>query len=214
MASDHIYGITLDNGSTITHGDGVNTKDAFTDIPVTINELQPGSSNAKLAFSGQSGYIKFDTDIRLPRHVHISTRQDGEPFLLHERIFVANGAALVQLGGEIYVIPPDSLVTIAPGVPHTWTACPAGLEIPPRENDSISSSNEPFVSNGEFLMLYEYEEITGFFPTAQTETLKTEKEYIRCDDLESIRIPKLSAAEVRERCWFVYNRNVQKLGRQ
>lgn len=59
------------------------------------------------------------------------------------------------------------------------------------------------VSEGRFLMWYEYEEITGFFPTAQTETLKSVEDYVECKDLESIRIPKLTAKEVEERCCFV-----------
>jgi hypothetical protein len=55
-------------------------------------------------------------------------------------------------------------------------------------------------------MLYEYEEPTAFFPTRQIETINNVEEYERCDDLESIRIPKLSAQDVHERCWFAWDR--------
>jgi hypothetical protein len=52
-------------------------------------------------------------------------------------------------------------------------------------------------------MLYMYEEVTGFFPTAQTSTLASLEDYVRCDDLESIRIPQLAADDVRQSCVFV-----------
>ncbi|KAB5554328.1 hypothetical protein GE09DRAFT_123945 [Coniochaeta sp. 2T2.1] len=196
------YGITLPNACQIVHGAGSKVKDPFTDIPVTLHELSPGST---AAFGGQCGFIEFDTNVRLPRHVHISSEEDGNAHsrrFLHERIIVVGGVALVELGGTIYVIPPVTLVNIAPGVPHTWTACPAGVNF-----SSIrglkSKNGDNVVSAGTFLMLYMYEEVTGFFPTAQPGTLKSVDEYARCDDLESIRIPNLAAEEVRKHCVFV-----------
>jgi hypothetical protein len=58
--------------------------------------------------------------------------------------------------------------------------------------------------------VYEYEDPTGFFPTRQTETLNTVEDYERCDDLESIRIPALSATEVERSCTFVWERETWK----
>mgnify|MGYP001035926328 CR=1 FL=1 len=209
MPSPSKYGITLSNGSQIVHGSGAKVKDPFTHIPVTLNELSPGLIGSRPAFRGQSGFIEFDTTIRLPRHVHISPNMDPKegPSLVYERIFVVGGVALVELGGQIYVIPPMSLVTIAPGVPHTWTACPGGVNI---SKITGLRGTEEIISPGKFLMLYEYEEITGFFPTAQTETLKSAEDYVQCDDLESIRIPSLTAQEVEEQCFFVRDVNIMR----
>lgn len=202
MASTHTYGIVLPNGSQIVHGSGAKVKEPFADIPVTLDELSPGHFDRRPAFRGQSGFIEFDTNTRLPRHVHISPSEDGQDdkMLIHERIFVVGGVALVELSGKIYVIPPQTLVTIAPGVPHTWTACPAGVNV---SKNTISGAGKDVISDGTFLMLYEYEDQTGFFPTIQTKTLTSVEEYVRCDDLDSIRIPKLTAQEVENRCWFV-----------
>lgn len=137
-----------------------------------------------------------------------------------ERILVLNGIALVELNGRIYIIPPKTLVTIAPGVPHTWTACPAGVDISkilkhrPSSQSSFASTTEgdiqidSSVSEGTFLMVYEYEEVTGFFPTKQTETLRETGHYVRCDDLEMIRFPKLSVEEIYERGWLVWGTEV------
>lgn len=109
------------------------------------------------------------------------------------------------------MIPPGSLVTTAPGVPHTWTACPAGVKIPTQnENNGVE---ETVISDGKFLMLFEYEQITGFFPTAQTKTLSSVENYVRCEDLESIRIPALTADQVRDRCWFVRDENVWRVNK-
>ncbi|EXJ65990.1 uncharacterized protein A1O5_10967 [Cladophialophora psammophila CBS 110553] len=212
MSTSHHYGVTLPNGCNIVHGQGANIKHPFSDIPVEMHELDPGG---RTAFSGQVGFIGFSTDFRLPRHVHIapasSSAMSGNGSapaqrFIAERIVVLNGVALVELNGEIYVIPPQSLVTIAPGVPHTWTACPAGVSVP------VPQGSAAVQSEGTFLMLYEYEEPTAFFPTRQTKTLTHVDEYERCDDLESIRIPHLSADEVRQKCWFVWDSQVSRLG--
>ncbi|OAP62653.1 hypothetical protein AYL99_01880 [Fonsecaea erecta] len=212
MTTSQSYGLTLPSGCTIVHGQGANIKHPFSDIPVEMHELDPGS---RRAFSGQFGFIEFSTDFRLPRHVHIAPPSTSsspslpeEQKFIAERIVVLNGVALVELNGQIYVIPPKSLVTIAPGVPHTWTACPAGVSVPVLQGTTTGE----VLSEGTFLMLYEYEEPTAFFPTRQTETLTRVDEYERCDDLEAIRIPRLSADEVRQRCWFVWDRTVSKLG--
>ncbi|KUL82606.1 hypothetical protein ZTR_10236 [Talaromyces verruculosus] len=202
MTSALSHGILLSNGSRIVHGSAANVKNAFVDIPVTLHELHSGHSDTRPAFRGQSGFIEFDTNIRLPRHVHISPNVGGGNVqtLVYERIFVVGGVALVELAGEIYVVPPQTLVTIAPGVPHTWTACPEGVNV---SRNTGSEDEHEIISGGKFLMLYEYEETTGFFPTAQTTTLKRVEDYVRCDDLESIRIPLLTAQEVESRCWFI-----------
>lgn len=213
MGIDSEYGILLPNGCTITHGSGGKIKRPFTDVDVELHELSPGSTgNGSLSFGGQAGFIEFTTSTRLPRHVHISQLESssigGSTLrLMSERIFVMDGVALVELNGEIYVVPPKSLVTILPGVPHTWTACPAGVDV---STALELSHGVECVSDGRFLMLYEYEEPTGFFPTAQTERILTVDMYMRCDDLERIRIPKLTAEEVIEDCWFVWDRHLAR----
>lgn len=203
-STTHKYGIILPNGCTIVHGDGANIKHPFTDIPVEMHELDPGG-NLGRTFAGQFGFIEFSTEFRLPRHVHIAPpiANAADQRFISERIVVLNGVALVELNGEIYVVPPKSLVTIAPGIPHTWTACPADVVVPLPEGQSGTAENI-IISTGMFLMLYEYEEPTAFFPTAQTATLTRIEEYKRCDDLGSIRIAKLTAVDVQDWCWFVH----------
>jgi hypothetical protein len=192
----HEYGTTLPNGCSITHSHGANIKHPFPELALAMHELDPGGHPSR-SFAGQLGFIEFTTDYRLPRHVHIAP-PDGEPHdqrFVAERIVVLNGVALVEMNGQIYIIPPKSLVTIAPGVPHTWTACPKGVVVPPNQ-DLLNSDDEQVTSTGAFLMLYEYEAPTAFFPTAQTETLSRVEDYIRCDDLDSIRIPKMTVDEL------------------
>ena len=126
--------------------------------------------------------------------------------------------ALVELNGEIYIIPPRTLVTIAPGVPHTWTACPAGVSPATAftEYDAdMLTDMDACVSEGRFLMVYEYEEETGFFPTAQTETLSDVEGYVRAGEgeLEGLRFPALSKEEVVERGWVVWERECRRVSR-
>lgn len=221
--TDHEYGVTLENGSRIVHGAGANTKIPFQDLgfPVQMNELSAGSISTikagNISFSGQFGFIEFDTSIRLPRHVHIAplSADDGKQKFVAERILVLDGVALVELNGEVYVIPPKTLVTIAGGVPHTWTACPAGVK--PAQATGIREEDDksPLVSDGRFLMVYEYEEATGFFPTKQRETLKEVDEYVRCEEgeLDQIRIKGMSREEVYRDAWFVWDRILSRVKR-
>lgn len=67
---------------------------------------------------------------------------------------------------------------------------------------------EEFISKGKFIMLFEYEESTGFFPTAQTRTIRSVGEYMACDDLASVQIPALTLPEVIERCLFVWDKKL------
>ena len=193
------YGMKLPNGSTIIHGEGANIKHPFTDIPVVMHELDAGAHS----FAGSLGFIEFSTEHRLPRHVHITESQTprSKPGkFVRERIFVLEGMALVQLNDEMFVIPPKTLVTIAPGVPHTWTACPRGV--------TIVEGTTKITSEGKFLMLYEYEAPTAFFPTKQTHTMQSVEEYERCHDLDSIRIPLLTARKVHDKCPFAWGRTL------
>jgi hypothetical protein len=224
------YGVFLPNGCQLTHGQGANVKKPFADIPLEMHELAPGG-NSRL-YTGQFGIIRFDASLRLPRHVHISTapgpqdnhggasnaaataplitstgntpatsKSKSKRSLVTERILVLNGVAMVELSGTIYVVAPHTLVTIAPGVPHTWTACPAGVRLP-----------DGLVSRGEFLMVYEYEEVTGFFPTSQTETLRSVDEYVAHEGgLEDIRFPALTREDVVRDVSVVWNREITKL---
>ena len=201
---DQGLGVLLPNGCRVAHGQGTNVKRPFSDIPVVMHELDgggfPGQSRA---YCGQFGFIPFDASLRLPRHVHIgiSHQPPGENVLVTERILVLQGVAMVELNGDVYVIAPGSLVTIGPGVPHTWTACPPGVKLPDGE-----------VSDGSFFMVYEYEEPTGFFPTQTTKSLGGVDEYESYGgDLEDIRFPEMTKEEVVEKASFIWNHDVLKL---
>ncbi|KIY01277.1 uncharacterized protein Z520_02829 [Fonsecaea multimorphosa CBS 102226] len=240
------HGIILlgHNNTSVAHVDAVSSKTPFASIgiPVTMLELDSGtatkpgtksssSASPAVSFNGQFGLIDFDSSIRLPRHVHIAPPEaSGDEFneikrtFVTERILVLDGVALVELNGSVYVVPPRTLVTIAPGVPHTWTACPAGVSfseaarlcggpIHPHSETETGTQSKTFpVSNGSFLMVYEYEDPTGFFPTEQTETLESVKDYIRCDDLERIRFPQMSAQDIYKKGWFILGGEVWNLG--
>jgi hypothetical protein len=219
MGDGHEYGVTLENGCRIVHGAGANIKIPFQDLgfPVQMNELSLGSNSTSkegnISFSGQFGFIEFDTSIRLPRHIHIApvSSENCTQRFVAERILVLSGVALVELNGQVYVIPPKTLVTIAGGVPHTWTACPAGVR--PAEALGMKQDTDAVVSEGRFLMIYEYEDPTGFFPTKQTDTLETVDEYIRCDEAElnSIRIKEMSKDEVNTNAWFIWDRTLGRV---
>jgi hypothetical protein len=138
-----------------------------------------------------------------------------------EKIMVMDGVAVAELGGEIYVIPPYTLVLIGAGVPHTWTACPEGIDFGElgfgagdddgHGEDEETAAAAAAVSTGRFVAVFEYEAPTAFYPTAQIETLTTEEDYVRCEDLHSIRIPSLTAAELKGRAWFVWGKEARKL---
>lgn len=194
-------GFSLANGCRITHGQGANVKKPFSNIPVEMHELDAGDApGTGKAYCGQVGFIPFDESLRLPRHVHVGIlRDEGKNIFVAERILVLNGVALVELCGKVYVVAPGTLVTIGPGVPHTWTACPPGVKLPDGES-----------SDGKFLMVYEYEEPTGFFPTATTETMNSVDEYQKFEyNLEDIRFPKLTRDEIVETAAFVWDRELR-----
>lgn len=224
-AHEHGPGIILPCGSRIVPISAATHKRPFQDIPVTLSELSPGVARYTAApaatgaitqhgeqqpnpqqypgFSGQLGLIHFSTHIRLPRHVHIAeSPESGSQYLVSERIIVLNGTAIVEICGQLYVVPPETMVHIAAGAPHTWTACPAGVPIAThgREESGVES-----VSTGSFLMVYEYEDVTAFYPTAQTEVLKTVECYERSEEEEwpETMIPVMDAEEVVRRCRFV-----------
>jgi len=173
-------GLLLPNGCRITHGLGANVKKPFTDMNLTMHELSPSS----IPFSGQLGFIEFDTSIRLPRHIHMDLTKKT---LIAERILVLNGVGLVELAGEYFVVAPGSLVNAKGGVPHTWTACPAGVKLP-----------DGTVSEGKFTMVYDYEDATTFFPTRSTKIVTSADQYEPFDGTEydEIRMAALSAQEV------------------
>ena len=191
-------GVLLPNKCRITHGTGANIKAPFPDIPLVMHELHAGD-DGDASFRGQFGFIPFTDRLRLPRHVHIDEGADGaERTLLAERILVLNGVGLTELNGEIVLVAPGSLVDIAPGVPHTWTACPAGVRLP-----------DGGISDGSFLMIYEYSRRTGFFPIERTTSIASVADYERyTGDLDSIRLPALTARQVVERASFVWDKAV------
>ena len=174
-------GLLLPNGCRITHGPGANIKKPFADMNLTMHELSPSSP---IPFNGQLGFIEFDVSIRLPRHIHMSLSKDR---LVAEGILVLNGVGLVELAGEYYVVAPGSLVDAKGGVPHAWTACPAGVRLP-----------DGMVSQGRFTMVYLYEDTTTFFPTESMEIISRPEDYqpFLGQDFEPIRIPALSVEKV------------------
>ena len=192
-------GVALPHGCRITHGAGAAVKTPFGDMPLTMHELSPGGG---IAFSGQLGFIPFDMAIRLPRHVHIGAPSaSGVRPLLAERILVLNGCGLVELAGDLHVVAPGSLVDIAAGVPHSWTACPPGIRLP-----------DDTTSDGSFLMVYAYEAPTGFFPTTATAPLADAADYEPYEeDFEPIRISRLEADVIARRATLVWNERVKRL---
>lgn len=212
MTTDHRYGFYLENGTQIVHGHGALQRSAFppeANVPGELCILSPGhSADARMpCFSGPAGLFHFTTENRMPRHVHLAPSGSGDSKrYVVEKIVTLNGVALAELGGGVYVIPPNTLVAIGPGVPHSWVACPPGLDL-----QELGISEERIVSDGQFMAVFEYEEPTGFFPTAQTETLKREEDYTRCEDLQGIRFPVMSLEEIRESAKFVWGRSAASL---
>ncbi|KAJ5820648.1 hypothetical protein N7474_006239 [Penicillium riverlandense] len=177
------------------HTDWAHIKKPFSDINLTMHELC--SKSAKV-FSGQVGFIEFTSELRLPRHIHMDMEMRK---LTDERIIVLNGVGLAEIAGRVYVVAPGSLVDAIGGVPHTWTACPAGVRLP-----------DGSISTGSFTMVYEYEDPTRFFPTASTEVVKDASGYIPFEgSYDDIRIPKLTADEVVDRSFIVFNKELTRL---
>ena len=130
-------GFLLPNGTRIVHGAGAPSRDAFPPalgIPGRLQTFSSGNANdpSTPCFCGPQGLLPFDTQTRMPRHVHmVPAPTANDPSRLRyvvEKIMVMEGVALAELGGELYVIPPHTLVLIGTGVPHAWTACPAGVD--------------------------------------------------------------------------------------
>ncbi|KAL3428680.1 hypothetical protein BDV09DRAFT_181624 [Aspergillus tetrazonus] len=221
-------GLVLPNGTRLVHGAGAASRDAFPPslgIPGRLQTFSLGHANdpsAAPCFCGPQGCLTFDTETRMPRHVHMASDLSGpasKKRYIVEKIMVMDGVAVAELGGEIYVIPPYTLVLIGAGVPHTWTACPVGIDFGELGFDMTQSEEGPggcgskVVSTGRFVAVFEYEAPTGFFPTAQTERLAKEEDYVECQDLHSIRIPAMSAEELMEKAWFVWGREIRKVAK-
>lgn len=209
MASTSAWGYLLRNGSRIVYGSGAVKRSGFPpelNIPGTITFLHPGhAADASIpVFTGAMGYFPFDTSTRMPRHVHMSTGP-GPTRYITEKVFSLTGVGLAELAGEVYVVPPHTLMLIAPGVPHCWTACPAGIDL-----TEIGVTDEKLVSDGTFSAMFEYEDATTFYPTKQTHRLESIEDYVACEDLQSIRFPEMSAADVRENAWFLMEEGARK----
>ena len=194
-------GVLLSNRCRVVHGAADRTKRPFDAIPVVLHELDGGvSRTGGRPFCGQFGFIQFDSELRLPRHVHME-HDDGAAAsrFVAERTLIVNGVGLAELAGEIYIVAPGSLVEVGPGVPHAWTACPAGMALP-----------DGTMSTGEFLMIYEYAAPTGFFPVEATGVLDEASDYREYrGDLEAIAFPRLTLAEIAVRASLVWNRDVR-----
>jgi hypothetical protein len=213
-----------------------------TGIPGTIRFLSVGhAADARTpVFRGAMGYFPFDTGMRMPRHVHMTVppspppaaaaaaapSSDGGstttaeaggadargPRFVAEKVVAVSGVGLVELAGEVYVVPPLALVLIGPGVPHSWTACPAGVEVPGAGAGAGEGEGEGggLVADGRFAAVFEYEDATAFFPTAQTRRLDSPADYVRENDLHAIRFPVMTAEEVRARAWFIDGTRIEK----
>ena len=120
---------------------------------------------------------------------------------LDERIMVLHGTGIVEIAGTYWVVAPGSLVDAVGGVPHTWSACPAGVRLP-----------DGTVSDGKFTMVYEYEEETSFFATPRTEVFTTPGEYEAYQgDLDSISFPVMSKEDVVQNAKIVFDREIQRV---
>jgi hypothetical protein len=195
MNSEHSKrpGVVVPNGCRVTHGTAASIKTPFTFAPVTMHELDPGVGGR--TYRGQFGFIPFQADFRMPRHIHIEECEGPEARLVAERILVVGGVALTELNGAIHVVAPGTLVEISPGVPHTWTGCPPGVQLP-----------DGSVSDGQFLMIYEYSEPTAFHPTASTDPISSVSEYRPFNgDLKAIRFPQLDARQIADSATLVWN---------
>ena len=195
MPSDDV-GIVFSNGCKITHGKGANIKKPFSDIDLTMHELSPGNNKG---FQGQLGFIEFTSELRLPRHIHMDASKQK---LVDERILVLNGIGLVEIAGKVWAAAPGTLADLVGGVPHTWTACPAGVKLP-----------DGTVSSGNFTMVYEYEEPTSFFPTKSTVPITDASKYepFEGNDFDEIRFPKLTAAQVAAEGDIVFDKQQHRL---
>lgn len=114
-----------------------------------LPELHPGGA---LPSSGQLGFIPFTSALRLSRHINIDGARRR---LLAERILVLGSVGLIELAGELIV------------VPHACPTCPAGVQLADGSD-----------SEGEVSKVYEYEDVTGFFPTASTGVVREPGEYV------------------------------------
>jgi hypothetical protein len=190
-------GIALPNGCKAVHGISAHIKEPFAFTSLSMHELDAGDGHS---YRGQFGFIPFRDDSRLPRHIHIEERYERDLELVAERILVLNGVALTELAGEIYVVEPGTMVEIEPGIPHTWTACPSGVVLP-----------DVSISEGQFLMVYEYSEQTGIYPTRSTKPISSTAEYEGYNgDLEAIRFPRLTANEVISTGTLIWNNQTTK----
>jgi hypothetical protein len=206
-AREESLGVVLPNGCRVTHGHGARVKKPFGDLPVIMHELHGGTAGEgnDMSFRGQFGFIPFSADFRLPRHVHMAEPGGSAALrLIGERILVVNGAGLVELNGEVFLVAPGSLVHIEPGVPHSWTACPPGIVLP-----------DGTATTGHFLMIYDYPERTMFYPTASTRPIESADAYRPFEgDLEAIRFPNMEADEIVQCVSFVWDQNIRTdLGR-
>ncbi|KAH2644369.1 hypothetical protein KXV32_005457 [Aspergillus fumigatus] len=191
------FGFLLPNGIRIVHGAGAATRDAFPPawgIPGRLQTFSGGHVNdpSTPCFAGSQGLLPFDTETRMPRHVHMAPDPAGKGHrYIVEKIMVMEGVAVAELGGEFYVLPTSYL----------------GIDF----GALGFSTEEKVASKGKFVAVFEYEAPTSFFPSAQTNTLATEEEYVRCDDLHAIRIPAMTAEEIQRQAWFVWGKEIRKL---
>ncbi|KAH7318949.1 hypothetical protein BKA65DRAFT_482479 [Rhexocercosporidium sp. MPI-PUGE-AT-0058] len=227
-ATSFQYGFLLPSGTRIIHGTGSFVRDAYPlelNIPATLRILNPGHTvdPTTPSWSGSMGIVEFNTTVRMPRHVHLAAKKRGKgQRLVAERITVIGGVAVTEQAGKLFVVPPNSMVIAAAGVPHAWYAYmprsprnfPVYLEQSPPGIDFRAlglSGDEPLVSTGKFTAIFEYEDNTGFYATAQTDVVKKAEDYVQATDLQSIRIPEMSIEELKKRARWVWGREARRL---
>ncbi|PVH72886.1 hypothetical protein DL98DRAFT_609475 [Cadophora sp. DSE1049] len=207
------YGFLLPSGTRIIHGDGSFLRNAYPpkmNIPATLRILNPGHTidPTTPSWSGSMGIVEFNTTVRMPRHVHLAAKKHGTgQRLVAERITVIGGVAVTEQAGKLFVVPPNSMVIAAAGVPHAWTAAPPGIDF---QALGISAT-EKLVSTGKFTAIFEYEDNTGFYATAQTDVIKKADDYVQATDLQSIRIPELSIEQLKRKASWVWGREARRL---
>lgn len=187
------YGMVLNGCCNVVHGTAAKIKQPFPHFDLKMHELSPGSATA---FSGQFGIIPFCTEYRMPRHVHVGTDpKTGKRALLPERILVMNGAGIVEILGDYFVVASGCLLDIGAGVPHSWTACPEGLDLP----DGTRTT-------GRFDMVYSYEVPTDFYPVMGTGLISSIDD---CEPyegpVEDVFFPRLAVDDVKKTARLVWN---------
>ncbi|KAF7900774.1 hypothetical protein EAF00_002995 [Botryotinia globosa] len=125
------------------------------------------------SINGTFACLPFDINIRMPRHILSDMLSKISSCQIESQLLT-------------YFMPPKTLLSIGSDVPHTWTACPPGLDL----RELGLSPDEQIVSDGQFLAAFQYEKNTVYLPTRQTQRFMHQIYCEGCDDLHIVRTPK------------------------